>query len=115
MAPMDANLTLITAERLSEYFESKRVSPHCSLCGHLHFTVPQVGVTGVAAAGMRIGPYVNVIKAESIYHEDTNNYYISIICKNCGNVVMIDSLQILEWLKQRYPAIMEKGSNEQTK
>ncbi|MDC9615848.1 hypothetical protein PSI19_18635 [Xenorhabdus khoisanae] len=109
---MDENLTLITAEILSEYLESKGISPRCSLCGHLHFTVPQVGVAGALSAGMRIGPYVNVVKAESIYHEKINNYYISIICKNCGNVIMIDSLQVLEWLKQKYPAIMEKDSNE---
>ncbi|WP_338804449.1 hypothetical protein WDV76_03035 [Xenorhabdus griffiniae] len=40
---MDEKLTLITAEILSEYFESKDISPRCSLCGHIHFTVPQVG------------------------------------------------------------------------
>ncbi len=112
---MDENLTFITAEILGEYFESKGISPRCSLCSHRHFTVPQVGVAGATSAGMRIGSYVNVIQAESIYNEALNNYYISIICKNCGNVIMIDSLQVLKWLKQKHPAIMEKSSNEQTR
>ncbi|NHB61237.1 hypothetical protein [Photorhabdus sp. RW14-46] len=112
MSSMYENFEFITAEILGEYFDSKGVIPHCSLCDNVHFTVPQVGMTGSVSCSMNIGPYVNVFKAESTYHKNTDNYYISIICKKCGNVMMIDTSQVLEWVKQKYPAIMGKDSNE---
>ncbi|OCA53913.1 hypothetical protein CE143_14960 [Photorhabdus luminescens] len=112
MPSIHEDFELITAEILSEYFDSKGVTPHCMLCGHASLSVPQVSAGCNMPINMKLGTYVNVFKAESIYHENANNFYILVACKKCGNTMTIDAVQVLEWIKQKYPAIIEEDSDE---
>ncbi|OWO82354.1 hypothetical protein B5C26_10120 [Photorhabdus luminescens] len=112
MSSMYENFEFITAEILGEYFDSKGITPHCMLCGHISLSVPQVSAGCNMPINMKLGTYVNVFKAESIYHESANNFYILVVCKKCGNAITIDAVQVLEWIKQKYPAIIEGDGDE---
>lgn len=111
--PTPYDFEIITADMLSEFMTSKNIYAVCSLCSNDVFTLPQVSANVGMPVGMRLGTYVNIYKSESIYHTDFPQFYISMICKNCGSIIKIDPFLVRDWIKDKYFKVDTEGNNHE--
>ncbi|HEM6740110.1 TPA: hypothetical protein U2I27_000285 [Citrobacter farmeri] len=102
---------LINMDTLVSYFSEKNVYLKCALCGHDRLTVPQVSASAGMPCNMALGSYVNVFTEKSIYSDKANQYYISLICNNCGNEMHINAFSVLSWVKNKYQTKTEDEKN----
>ncbi|WP_145517368.1 hypothetical protein [Yersinia mollaretii] len=93
---------IITADMLSDFIVSKNIYAVCSLCGNDVFTLPQASASSDISVSIQPYTHVNIYKSESIYNTNFPQFYISMICKNCGSIIAIDPFVVRNWIQEKY-------------
>lgn len=102
---------IITFDAFLAFLSAKGVALECSLCHRDQLMVPQVSASCNMPVGMALGTYVNVFKENSIYGGVADRFYLSLICKNCGYIMKIDAISVLNWTKSYFSSIRDGEKN----